>query len=245
MWGALGSRSIILDWHYVWYRNYTCVKKELKLEVNFFLANSYLRRSYRGKTGGVPFCLLPISLGFKSKPWITLDLQKSIFVKNKVHEIFINKKDHILKDKFHTSYKKYGNLLSTLKKKSKQAYYDKYFERNWNNVKSKWKGTQSLVSVKTVAPSVPIVLSLDIGDTITSPYDTANTFTFNNYFASVAETTKSIKYSHKDFSDYPLNESSSTKFLQFTDKEEIVSIISTLDSNKMSGPKVYLIEYFF
>ena len=24
-------------------------------------------------------------------------------------------------------------------KKNKQAYYDKYFERNWNNVKNTWK----------------------------------------------------------------------------------------------------------
>ena len=79
-------------------------------------------------------------------------------------------------------------LLSTLMKKSKQAYYDKYFERNQNNVKNKWKGTKSLISVKTVASSVPTVLSLDNGDTITNPYDTANTF--NNYFASIAETTK-------------------------------------------------------
>ena len=91
-------------------------------------------------------------------------------------------------------------------------------------------------------------MSLDNGDTITNPYDTANTF--NNYFASVAETTKSIKHSHKDFSDYPLNESSSTKFLQFTDKEEIVSIISTLDSNKTSGPnsipyRIFLLKMKF
>ena len=156
-------------------------------------------------------------------------------MKNKVHEIFINKKDHILKEKFHTSYKKYRNLLSTLKKKSKQAYYDKYFERNWNNVKNKWKGTKSLISVKTVASSVPTVLSLDIGDTITNPYDTANTF--NNYFASIAETTKrSIKYSHKHFSDYLSNESDSTIFLQPTDKEEIANIISSLNSNKASDP---------
>ena len=38
------------------------------------------------------------------------------------------------------------------------------------------------------------LLSLDNGDTITNPYDIANTY--NNYFASIAETTKkSIKYS--------------------------------------------------
>ena len=79
------------------------------------------------------------------------------------------------------------------------------------------------------------MLSLDNGDTITNPYDIANTF--NNYFASIAETTKkSIKYTHKHFSDYLSNESDSTIFLQPTDKEEIPNIISSLNSSKASGP---------
>ena len=55
-------------------------------------------------------------LKFTSKPWITLGLQKSISVKNKLLKSFINKKDPILKEKFHTNYKKYRNLLSTLMK---------------------------------------------------------------------------------------------------------------------------------
>ena len=86
-----------------------------------------------------------------------------------------NKKDPILKAEFHTNYKKYRNLLSTLMKKSKQAYYDKYFERNWN-IKNTWKGIKSLISLKTVAFNVPTVLSLGNGDTIINPYDIANTF---------------------------------------------------------------------
>ena len=45
-------------------------------------------------------------------------MQKSIFVKNKLLTDFINKKDPILKEEFHTNYKKYRNLLSTLMKKS-------------------------------------------------------------------------------------------------------------------------------
>ena len=56
-------------------------------------------------------------------------------------------------------------------------------------------------------------------------------------FASIAETTKkSIKYTHKHFSDYLSNESDSTIFLQPTDKEEIANIISSLNSSKASGP---------
>ena len=69
-------------------------------------------------------------LKFKSKPRITLGLQKSVYVENKLLTNFINKKDPVLKEEFHTKYKKYRNLLSTLMKKSKQAYYDTYFERN-------------------------------------------------------------------------------------------------------------------
>ena len=100
-------------------------------------------------------------LKFKSKPWITLGLQKSISVKNKLLTNFINKKDPILKEECHTNYKKYRNLLSTLMKKSKQAYYDKYFEKNWNNIKNTWKGIKSLISLKTKASSVPTVLSFE------------------------------------------------------------------------------------
>ena len=173
-------------------------------------------------------------LKFKSKPWITLGLQKSISVKNKLFVNFINKKDPILKEEFHNNYKKYRNLLSTLMKRSKQAYFDKYFEANWNNIKNTWKGIKSLITLKSVASNVPTVLSLDNGDTITNPY-IANTF--NNYFASIAETTKkNIKYSHKHFSDYLANENGNSIFLQPTDKEEIANIISSLNSNKASGP---------
>ena len=126
-------------------------------------------------------------LKFKSKRWITFGLQKSISVKNKLLKNFISRKDPILKEEFHTNYKKYRNLLSTLMKESKQACYNKYFERNWN-IKNTWKGINSLVSLKTVASSVPAVLTIDNGDAITNLYDIANTF--DNHFASVAEATK-------------------------------------------------------
>ena len=89
---------------------------------------------------------------------------------------------------------------------------------------------------------MPTVLSLENGDTITNPYDITNTF--NNYFASIAETTKrTIKYSHKHFSNYLSNESSTTIFLQPTDTEEIANIISSLNSNKASGPNsIYTLQ---
>ena len=47
---------------------------------------------------------------------------------------------------------------------------------------------KSLISLKTAATKTPNILSLDDGDTMINPYDIANSL--NNYFASIAETTK-------------------------------------------------------
>ena len=58
-------------------------------------------------------------LKFKSKPWITPALQKSITVKNNLLKRFINAKDSLTKETFHRQYKNYRNMLSTLLKKSK------------------------------------------------------------------------------------------------------------------------------
>ena len=132
-----------------------------------------------------------------------------------------------MKEETHTEYRNYRNMLFTQMKKSNQAYYNKYFEKNWNNIKNKWKGIKSLISLKTVASSAPAVLFRDNGNTITNPYDIANTF--NNYFVSIAEAIKNnIKYSYKHFSDYIKEECESTIFLKPTSKEEIGNIISSL-----------------
>ena len=50
-------------------------------------------------------------------------------------------------------------------KESKQAYYDKCFERNLNNIRNTWKVIKALISLKTVVTSVTIIF-LDHGDTI-------------------------------------------------------------------------------
>ena len=82
-------------------------------------------------------------------------------------------------------------------KKSKQAHHNKYCEINWNNVKKERKRSKSLTYLKTVVFLAPILLSLDNGDTINNPYFIANTF--NNYFASIVQSTKNPKYSQNHF----------------------------------------------
>ena len=40
---------------------------------------------------------------------------------------------------------------------NKETFYDKNFERNWNNFKSTAKAMKSILLIKAVAPSVPTV----------------------------------------------------------------------------------------
>ena len=75
-----------------------------------------------------------------------------------------------MKEEAQIEYKNYRNLLSTLMKKSKQAYYNKYLKE---------------IAIRPVAPSAPNVLSRDNCNTTTNCYDVVNTF--NNYLASIAE----------------------------------------------------------
>ena len=71
-------------------------------------------------------------------------------------------------------YKNHRNLLSTLLKKSKENYYKKCFESNWNNAKIIWKGIKSIIT-KDIASSVPRTI-LHRENLITNPYDIANIF---------------------------------------------------------------------
>ena len=60
--------------------------------------------------------------------------------------------------------------------------------------------------------------------------------TFQHFFTSIATKTKeSIKYSYKHFSNFLKNRSDHSFFLSSTDKYEIINIIYSLDSNKLTG----------
>ena len=66
-------------------------------------------------------------LKFKTKPWITPGLQKSISVKNKLLTKFIKLKEPTFKNEAHTKHKLYRNILATLLKRSKHTYFLSFF----------------------------------------------------------------------------------------------------------------------
>ena len=158
----------------------------------------------------------------------------SIYMKNILLKKFINKKDPQIKAVFHEQYRTYKNLLSKLMKQSKQIYYTKYFENNWNNIKNTWKGIKTIIPIKNITTTVPHSIEFT-NRTVTDPTGMSNVF--NNYFTSIAKKTNSnIKLSPKHYTDYLSYTNTNTFFLTPTDKNEISFIISSLDSHISSGP---------
>ena len=122
-------------------------------------------------------------LKFKTKPWTTPILQKSISIKNNFIKKFITAKDAQIKEKYHKEYTDYRNLLSIILKQSKTNYYKHYFESNWNSIKNTWKGIKSIITIKEISAGIFQSLSVDTA-TISNPM--AISGIFNNYFSSIA-----------------------------------------------------------
>ena len=158
-------------------------------------------------------------LRIRNKPWITSGIQKAVYIKNKLLKKIINKEDPQSKAIFHEHYKTYRNLLSTLMKQSKQIYYTKYFENNWNNIKNTWEGIKTIILIKNTTATVPHSIEFN-NKTITDP--TAMSNVFNNSFTSIAKKINSnTKFSPKHYTGYLSYWNTNTFFLTPTDKNEI------------------------
>ena len=99
-WSKFDKENFILD--------YFCVDWEDLLKTDELNADNSTRM-YLDKINMLLDTYAPLKrlnkykMKFKSKPSITLSLQKSISVKNKLLKNFINKKDPVLKEEFHTN----------------------------------------------------------------------------------------------------------------------------------------------
>ena len=154
---------------------------------------------------------------FKTKPWITPGLQKSISVKNKLLTKFIKLKEPTLKNEAHTKYKLYRNMLATLLKRSKHTYFSSFFQNHINDLKNTWKGIKRIISLKDSTSTVPSTITED-NISLINPKDIADA-AFNNYFSNVATGIKSsIKYSRKKLFDLLPQIKMNSFFINLTNK---------------------------
>ena len=167
------------------------------------------------------------------KPWITTGIRKSIKVRDKLFNKYINSKNHN-KELIHNEYKRYRNLIVSLTRLSEKKYYQSYFKDNYNNIRKTWDGIKSIINIsnmKSMSPS-----SLNVNNKInTNPVDIANCF--NDYFSNIgSKLAEKIFPSKYDHLHYLKCSNPVSIFIKPTSTIEILNLISTLNNNKSSGP---------
>ena len=169
-------------------------------------------------------------LKLRSKPWITLAIRKSIFVKNKLYKKFLKSKLPY----YHLKFKYYRNRLNHLIKVSKKQYYNDYFHANRSNPKKIWTGIKRIIALRPKCNHAPKKINNKNTD-ITEPKAIANAF--NNFFAKIGnDIANSVPNTNFSPQQYLNKQTYDTFYLFPTSTSEIETAISAINVRKATGP---------
>ncbi|XP_065667556.1 uncharacterized protein LOC136087869 [Hydra vulgaris] len=132
------------------------------------------------------------------------------------------------------TYKTYKNLLVTLIRRSKKNHFSNYFTTNSNSLRATWKGIRALLKIRSNdISSTPCISSKNT--IINDPVKISEIF--NSFFILIhEELQKNIHSSHTDFHKYLKTSNPDSLFIKPTEKNEIISVIFSLNDGKASGP---------
>ena len=164
-----------------------------------------------------------------TKPWITKGIQIAIHKINKLQKLFKNTKS------YEFEFKKYRNMIVSLTRKSKKNHFSSYFQNNIYNLKNVWQGNSIIANSKSKNCDVPSIYINNNCEISSDPITISNKF--NDYFSNVAKNARNnIPHSSKHFSEFLKNKNDKSFFISPTTEKEIILCISSLNSNKSSGP---------
>ena len=167
---------------------------------------------------------------FKSKPWITPGIKKSINVKNRIYRKYIASKSPY----YHSKFKYYRNKINHLLKLSKKSYYNNYFLKNVNDTKQIWRGIKEIVHFKPKISGKNLKITENNID-ITDPNLVADAF--NKYFTNIGQDLATqIPNVYKSPMDYMKSPLSNSFWLEPVTCNEIENEISHLKLGKATGP---------
>ena len=164
------------------------------------------------------------------KPWITKGILTSTKIKNKTYRKFIKSRDKDKTSEIYLKFKRYRDLINTLKKKSQKQFHIEYFQKYANNAKKAWSGINTILHKKKKQKTSDIFLNVN-GKLITDQKIVSKLF--NNYFINVADNlAKKIPKPNTKYQDYLKNPNEHTIYLHETTPDEVENIIAKLDPNK-------------
>ena len=119
----------------------------------------------------------------KHKPWITVDINKMIKLKNK---LFQRKKRQTNNLEIKRLYNLFRNRVNRELKKAKKNYYTKYFEENNNNIKKTWEGIRSIINIKSTKSTIS---QIKVNNKVIKNHKEI-VETLNNFFVNVGPNTE-------------------------------------------------------
>ena len=171
----------------------------------------------------------------KSKPWISKDIQFMMWERDKIFHKFCKENDPQKRDSLYNEYKSVRNEVTSKKRISKVEYYQSYFDKNSNKIKSIWKGIRSLIKLKHSSRNDILILD-ENGNMLTDPTEISNHF--NKTFVSMGSNIDGkIPPGKLHYTDYLRNiRINKSFFLRPAKPKEIFDIILSFDLNKSLGP---------
>ena len=167
----------------------------------------------------------------RMKPWITKEITKAIRIRNKMYQNLHNNK---FKDtELHKQYKKYRNILTNTKEKSKQNYFKNEFKNCKGDSAKTWKVINNIISDKSKASNIPTELETSNNTFTSSHQQILNSL--NIHFANIGKSQHSQNIDLNQISFYLKIQQKNSIVLQDTTATEISNIITSLDPNKASG----------
>lgn len=161
-----------------------------------------------------------------NKPWLTSGIIKSIKKKQKMyHSHLLSKNPHKINE-----YKKYANILTFIKQKSKKDYYHSQFTKYKNNLKTTWKIIGNLIKRKNKNQMSPTRI-IQGGRTFTNQNEIAEMF--NNYFVNVGPNlAKKFPDITQNSTQYINFSSPNSFFLNPVTETQVSTLFASLDANK-------------
>ena len=173
--------------------------------------------------------------GLAQRPWITSGILKSMRIRDALYKK-LTKKNLTPQNKILVSekYKKYRNLIVTLQRRSKQNYFQNYFEKNKCDVKKTWCGIRNILAI-----SKKKITNIDglkyNGKTLSSNADKAAGL--NDFFSNIGKMVEQkIPKTQTKFDQYLTNPNPQNIIHKECTDIEIIEIIRNLQNSKATGP---------
>ncbi len=206
------------------------IEKSKDIDCPNFLYNEFLKTFYILLNQEAPYRKMRRKeIKLCSKPWITKGILKSLNNKVKLYKNFFLS-GNIQQQNY---YRKYCNVLTRIKEKSKVLYYENSFEKLKSDSKKTWKLINSIVNIKPKNKSSPKLIKAN-NCSYNKPEEIANKF--NHFFRNVGPNlAKNIPNSEKNFSEYLSDPVQNTFQAEPCTRQEIIKLIKDLKSTKSLG----------